>query len=1258
MTATPQAMSNALQLERLRLHARIVPSSVAASSLACAVVLGMVWTQTPPVLLAAWGVFLFVALAMRLAVWRGHARSALAVAAAQGLVQDVADTPEPLRARWLQRYRWAFLVHGMAWGVASALLPLGLTLESQTLFTFALAALAAGSLITTAFDLRASLFYVLPSLLPLVGHLFWRGDAHGAAQGSLLLLFLAVTGASALRSQRVVQESVASQLAQATHAAEAERHAQEAEAARLALAEQHHLMGQLLRTTRQGYWRIDTAGVTVDVNPAMCLLLGRPREQIVDHHVMEFVADDDRPIIEREVASRRTGVSGSYEVALMRPDGTRLHCLNHASPIDDTAGQRLGSVGLWIDLSVRRRAELVLRSFELVVNSITDLVSVVDEHRVYRLVNDAWCAAVGMTREQALGRTTDELLPSGGGDLRRQALFECLQTQQVRKARAAIQGAGQAGRMFETTYYPHAQQVAGERLVVMVTRDVTDQENSRLALEASAEYLRRTLNATGDAIFASDARSPSEPVRFVNAQMLKLWDIPEHLAATLTPADIMAHALPKMAEPGEQARLIQEVIASNVRHESHVQLRDGRWLLRRCEPARVAGHNVRVWSFRDVTAETRALQLLRDRDAEQRALLDAFPGYIDRLDANLVYRYVNQRRAALLGLTPAQMVGRSVGELMGPAREAELRGAADRALAGEIVTFEFTWPGVAGAAALDMQVTLAAGTDPHTGAPAVFGFGVDITGRKLAERAQQRSQAETRALLEAFPGYIAAVDDELRYTYLNDRLAQVVGGPAHTLIGRSVAEVLGPGRAAAVGEAFHRARAGERVVQVRSFHRPGHHGGRLDLEFTHVAGPVAGGGHRTSYAFGVDITARLRAEAQLIGARDEAERANQAKSQFMSQMSHELRTPMNAILGFGQLLESDARHKLAPQQQRWVAEILRGGRHLLNLINEILDLGRIETGQLQIHSGRVDLEAVVSECLALVRPLTSAQGVQLQADTGSLAGVMLGADGLRLKQVLLNLLGNAIKYNRAGGEVHVACELEPDAAQARLLVRDTGRGLTEAEQARLFQPFERLHAAHSGVEGTGIGLALSRRLVEAMGGTIGLHSTPGVGSTFWVRLPLATQPAGREVASLPPSQPARSPTGTVLYIEDNTTNLSLMDAMLDHLPGVRLLAALTGADGLRLAREQQPDLVLLDIQLPGMDGLEVLAHLRADESTRHIPVVAVSANALQSDIDAALALGFATYLTKPLALDLLLSTVSAALAGAAPAAPAEGPRVN
>lgn len=300
----------------------------------------------------------------------------------------------------------------------------------------------------------------------------------------------------------------------------------------------------------------------------------------------------------------------------------------------------------------------------------------------------------------------------------------------------------------------------------------------------------------------------------------------------------MAHALPMMAEPEREARLIPGVIKENRRHESQVPLRDGRLLLRRCEPAQVGAHSVRVWSFRDVTAETRALQLLQDRDAEQRALLDAFPGYIDRLDAAFCYRYVNRRHAALLGLTPEQVVGRGVADVMGPAREAELRVAAERALAGETVNFEFTQPTGAGRPVMELQITLAAGVDPHSGAPAIFGFGIDISGRKRAERALHRSEAELRALLEAFPGYIAALDDQLRYTYINERMAGA-GEQASALIGRSVGEVQGESRSAAVAGLFARTRAGERVVQVRSFPRPGHPDERLDLEMTQCRG--AGG---------------------------------------------------------------------------------------------------------------------------------------------------------------------------------------------------------------------------------------------------------------------------------------------------------------------------------------------------------------------------------------------------------------------------------
>ena len=323
-------------------------------------------------------------------------------------------------------------------------------------------------------------------------------------------------------------------------------------------------------------------------------------------------------------------------------------------------------------------------------------------------------------------------------------------------------------------------------------------------------------------------------------------------------------------------------------------------------------------------------------------------------------------------------------------------------------------------------------------------------------------------------------------------------------------------------------------------------------------------------------------------------------------------------------------------------EILRGARHLLDLINESLDLGRIEAGELPVESVPVPVGDLIDDCLGLMRPLAQAHGVHLQPPDSACAGDQVWADRTRLKQVLLNLVANAIKYNRPGGSVDIACSREGNSL--RVAVHDSGRGISADEQERLFQPFERLSAARSDIEGTGIGLALSRRLVHAMGGDIGVDSEVGRGSTFWVRLARADSavqaPASGNHATPPlPMPPADGAERTVLYIEDNAVNVILMQAMLARLPGVRTLVATLPRQGIELARSERPDLVLLDIQLPGMDGFEVLKHLQAGEHTRSIPVIAVSANAMPADIEAGLAAGFTDYLTKPIELERLLAAV-------------------
>jgi len=387
--------------------------------------------------------------------------------------------------------------------------------------------------------------------------------------------------------------------------------------------------------------------------------------------------------------------------------------------------------------------------------------------------------------------------------------------------------------------------------------------------------------------------------------------------------------------------------------------------------------------------------------------------------------------------------------------------------------------------------------------------------------------------------------------------------------------------------------------------------------------------------------------AELNSTKDEAVRANEAKSDFLSRMSHELRTPLNAILGFGQLLTHQVHEAEAADN---LQEIMHAGQHLLDLINEVLDLARIESGKFTVSKEPLPLWPLITDCLTLIGPQAEARGIRI-LESGQDCGASVLADRTRLKQVLLNLLSNAVKYNRPEGSISVVCLPQGDSLQIR--ISDTGPGLSAEQQARLFVAFERLNADQSVIEGTGIGLALSRRLVELMQGEIGVDSTPGNGSTFWVRLPLAdgraevSAPATAQAAALAPAAaqatPAVGATGprqsTVLCIEDNPANLRLIERILGRRNDIRLLSASAPGAGLELARTQSPDLILLDINLPEMDGYAVMQCLRENAATRHIPVLAISANAMPADLARGKAAGFVDYITKPLDVTRLLAAI-------------------
>ena len=621
-------------------------------------------------------------------------------------------------------------------------------------------------------------------------------------------------------------------------------------------------------------------------------------------------------------------------------------------------------------------AESTLKTYMLVANSITDMVSVIGEDLEYRMVNDTWCNRLGLSRDQVINRKTRDVLPSSiSSDERRATLSACITEQRVQLFRSLIVFPDGVARHIETTYYPYMDTDAAQkvRCVVMVSRDVTQTELARQQLAESAKYLQRTLNATGDAIFATESVAPNVPVRFVNEQMLDMWGIPRDKLTTLTYQDIVAYATPLLAQPEVETQRMAEVVAANAPHESQVYLCDGRVLLRRCIPAPIGQKTLFVWSFRDITALETALAAVQASEARSRALMDAFPGSIAQVDENLVYTYANQRVVQRFGTTHDRMVGHTVREVVGEETEAWLLQHVTRILAGEQVTYERHHPHADGSVTTD-QVTLIKGEAWRTG------------------------------------GW-------------------------------------------------------------------------------------------TIYAFGIDITAQKQAEAAITSARDAAEFASRAKSDFLSHMSHELRTPMNAILGFGQLLELD--HQSEADRQDWGREVVKGGRHLLTLINEVLDLARVESGKMPVTLEPLAVQPVVDDCLILVRQQASARNIRLLNHT---IPVNLGvqADRTRLKQIMLNLLSNAIKYNAIAGTVVITCEPNPadPVHQARISVTDSGGGLTPVQITKLFQPFERVDTRVEHIEGSGIGLVLTKRLVELLNGQIGVDSTPGQGCRFWVTLPL------------------------------------------------------------------------------------------------------------------------------------------------------------
>ncbi|MDD2846135.1 MAG: PAS domain S-box protein [Rhodoferax sp.] len=525
------------------------------------------------------------------------------------------------------------------------------------------------------------------------------------------------------------------------------------------------------------------------------------------------------------------------------------------------------------------------------------------------------------------------------------------------------------------------------------------------------------------------------------------------------------------------------------------------------------------------------------------------------------------------------------------------------------------------------------------GKPArMIGIHSDISEQKQA----QEELLVFRRLVESTDQAIRVADCDGRIQYVNPAYQALLGYQAKEVIGAHFSVIgTAPDQHQQVEEIMKALAKGE---GWRGFFKLQRKDGSEFISQSNIRSITAPDTGELLHSFNmfVDYSEEMARQEALIAAREAADRANHAKSDFLSSMSHELRTPMNAIIGFAQMLEYDS--EMSADQQDNVHEILKAGRHLLSLINEVLDLAKIESGHIDLSMETVELTALGEDCRQLIQPIADKAGIRLSIDLP--AGSALFADHVRLKQVLLNLLSNAIKYNRPHGSVCLSADIGKP-GYLRLAVTDTGRGITPAGIQELFQPFNRLGAEASEIEGTGIGLTITQRLVEMMGGEIGVESTLGIGSTFWVELALG-QTAAIDTAAMDTDETthgtqasagADMDAATVLAIDDNPANLKLMAKVMCAHKNIHLLSAHTPELGIELAMAHRPNLILLDINMPGMDGYQVLEVLRADKELRAVPVVAVTANAMPHDIQRGKRAGFAEYLTKPIDISTLMGTI-------------------
>jgi PAS domain S-box-containing protein len=818
-------------------------------------------------------------------------------------------------------------------------------------------------------------------------------------------------------------------------------------------------------------------------------------------------------------------------------------------------------------------------------------------------------------------------------------------------------------------------------------------EQTNTALQEGKERLAVTLNSMGDAVVATDARACVTLLNPV-AEQLTGWTLAQ---ASGLKVDAIFHIINKETRLPAVIPVMDALTHGTVQGlANHTVLiaRDGREfdIADSCAPIRDSANQVigTILVFRDVTEEYAVQHALTQQDDELRQsrlaldasraryfdLYDMAPVGYCTLDAHNMILEANLTASDLLGVKRGALVGQTLLHFISNEGIDGFSALSQQALeSGEAQTCEIQMRKASGS---QLWVHLDLTLSRAEGALTIRVVISDVSERKHAEAELINAGALQSAIFNSANFSSIATDAHGVIQIFNVGAERMLGYAAADVMNKTTpadisdpqevitraktlsAELettIAPGFEALV---FKASRGIEDIYELTYIRKDG---SRFPAVVSVTALRDAQDAIIGYLLIGTDNTARKRVEAERVLveqalqeknveleiARTLADKANLAKSDFLSSMSHELRTPLGAILGFAQLIESGA-PRPTPAQKRSVDQILKAGWYLLELINEVLDLALIESGRLSMSLEPVSLGEVLNECETMIEPQAQQRGIHLDFVPITVP-YHLYADHTRVKQVLINLLSNAIKYNKLGGSVQVECT-QPNPEVIRLSVRDTGAGLAPALLEQLFQPFNRLGQKGKVEEGTGIGLVVCKRLVELMQGRIGVESTVGEGSVFWFELRLTTQAlviqsvAAMATQALTPL-PGEAPKHTLLYVEDNPANLMLVEDLMKRRPDIRLLSAMDGNTGIELARASLPNVILMDINLPGISGLKALSILARDPATTHIPVIAISANAIPRDIEKGLEAGFFHYLTKPIKINEFMEALDKALQFAA-----------